>query len=205
MNWVPFATAVLGGAVGAVLTQLATFFRDWWNKREEGRFNALTLALALEAYAAECTEPHYALSNYVSSNYNTTEPSGTLPTLPEFSEKTNWRSLGVRTASDVLGFRVRVNTAHSALSDTWEFEGKVSAWGEAADTSIELGAAALLIARKLRSRFRLGAMPKEGRFDPEAFFTKHLADLQARRAQYEKSNAAMWADPVEGEGALAKC
>ncbi len=53
--------------MGAVLTQLATFFRDWWNKKEEGRFTALTLALVLEEYATECTGPYFDLSNYVSS------------------------------------------------------------------------------------------------------------------------------------------
>lgn len=199
MAWLPFATAVLGGTVGALLTQLATFFRDWWNKREEGRFTALTMALSLEAYASACSEPYFTLSTYVSSSYNTEEPSGSIPSLPDFSDKTNWRSLGVRAASDVLGFRVRVNTAHGALHDTWQFEGHVSAWGEAADAGIELGAAALEIARGLRAKFKLGPMPKAGRFDPEDFFKEHRADLERRRAEYKRDNAEMWADATKEE------
>jgi hypothetical protein len=201
MTWVQFATAVLGGTVGALLTQLATFFRDWWNKREEGRFEALTLALALEAYASNCSEPYFSLSNYVSSKYATEEPSGSVPSLPEFSEKTNWRSLGVKAASDVLGFRVRVNTAHGALSNTWEFDGKAVAWDEAADTGIELGAAALRIARGMRARFRLGRMPKQGHFDPEQFFAERLSDLESRRADREKNAVDLLSDMTPAQTA----
>ena len=39
--WTQFGTAVLGGAVGAVLTQAATFLRDRLNKHEEGTFLSL--------------------------------------------------------------------------------------------------------------------------------------------------------------------
>ena len=185
---VQLATAVIGGAVGAVLTQLATFFRDWLGKHEEGQFTGLTLALALEAYAWECTEPHFTFTNYVSSNQATAAPSGRLPTLPEFSEKTNWRSIGVKAASDVLGFRVKVNTAQGSLRDTWEFEGKVSAWSDADDIGIELGAAALTVARSLRSKFRLGPMSRGEHFDLEEFYTEQMAKLERQKAARETAD-----------------
>jgi hypothetical protein len=161
MVWAQFGTAVLGGAVGAVLTQAATFLRDWLNKREDGKFTALMLALALEDYASECTEPIFVLSNFVSSHHSTEEPSGSVPSLPVFAEKTNWRSIGVDHASSVLGFRVKVGTAHSALRDTWQFGGPASTWGSAADTAVELGAAALQIAGQLRAAFKLGLADRQ--------------------------------------------
>lgn len=181
MNWVSFATAVLGGAVGAVLTQLAIFVRDWLNKREEGRFTALTLALALESYAIECAGPYFDLANYVRSKYATPEPSGSLPALPEFSDKTNWRSIGVTAASDILGYRVKVNTAHGSIANTRQYDGQQGAWGEASESGIELGALALRIATGLRKKFRLGVMPKSENFDPAEFFAERLTASKAHR------------------------
>lgn len=184
-----FGFAVAGGVCGAVLTQAATFLRDWLNKAEDGRFTALTLALALEDYATRCSEPIFALSTYVDTNYGTPEPSGAVPGLPEFAEKTNWRSIGVQHASAVLGFRVRVDSVNGALHDTWFHEGKVSAWGEAADSAVELGASALEIADRLRLAFKLpAAQSHDGHFNPRKFFSQRLAQLQNRRAANRKAN-----------------
>ncbi len=162
---------------------------DWLNKQEDGKFTALMLALALEDYASECTEPIFVLSNFVSSHHSTEEPSGSVPSLPVFAEKTNWRSIGVDHASSVLGFRVKVGTAHSALRDTWQFEGPASTWGSAADTAVELGAAALQIAGQLRAAFKLGPADRQEGFDPQTFFSDRLADLKTRRAQFAKAVA----------------
>ena len=187
-----FGMAVLGGAVGAVLTQVATFYRDWLNKREDGKFTALTLALQLEAYASSCIEPIYALDNYASSKHQTVEPDGSLPSLPEFSEKTNWRSLGTRSAAAVLGFRVRVNNAHSLLGDVWRFDGSTAAWGQASDAAIELGFTALDVAQQLRRTFGLGPAPRHGSFDANKFFSEKHADLTTRRERARKSAGEMW-------------
>ena len=190
--WTQFGTAVLGGAVGAVLTQAATFIRDRLNKHEEGTFTALTLALGLEDYASECTTPIFALSNWDGSG-RTPEPSGSVPALPELSDKTNWRSIGVAHASSVLGFRVSVASAQSSVWTTWEFEGNVSAYAEASDRAIELGSGALEIARRLRTAFKLGPIPPQS-FDAEQFFAEQLADLKARTARQAEANATMWKD-----------
>jgi hypothetical protein len=186
----PFLTAVLGGAVGAVLTQAATFLRDWLTKTEEGQFTALTLALQLESYASTCAEPVYAIENYVEGH--TSEPSGSLPALPEFSDKTNWKGLGTQHASAVLGFRVEVNVLQGGVAQVWEIEGPVAAWGAAADSAVEAGADALRIAGDLRRAFRLGPMPKHGVFDPEEFFAVRLADLKKRRAEAMRIRGEVW-------------
>lgn len=189
-----FGLAVAGGACGAALTQAATFLRDWLNKGEEGKFTALTLALSLEDYAERCTEPHFTLDNYVSSKQSTQEPTGSVPSLPEFSDKTNWRSIGVDHASRVLGFRVRVKSAQNRLSDVWQFEGPVSAWGAAADDGIELGAAALDVATRLRAGFRLPERLAQASFDADEWFAEHLADVQKRRAATQLQMAEMFGD-----------
>ncbi|MDP3750090.1 MAG: hypothetical protein Q8Q88_23950 [Phenylobacterium sp.] len=203
MNFDQVGLAVAGGICGACLTQAATFLRDWLVKGEEGRFTALTLALALEDFASRCTQPVFALENYASSNFRTAEPSGSIPKLPEYPDRTSWRSIGVEHASNVLSFRVMVDSAHSYLSDVWEHEGSASVWGNASDKAVELGAAALEVAGKLRRAFTLPAMPKGDSFDAEVFFRDRLADLATRRTAYEKAGAEMWAE-LDAEVALTE-
>ena len=125
-------TGLLGAVVGSILTQLFTFFRYIWNKKDEGRFAALSLALTLEAYASECTKPFYDLSNYASSSGASSEPAGNVPQLMEYPQ-TNWRNLGMKHAITLLNYRVIVQSARSYVEGVADFDGTQGAWAEAAE------------------------------------------------------------------------
>ncbi|MGI4793808.1 MAG: hypothetical protein ACRYG8_06935 [Janthinobacterium lividum] len=62
-----FFIGAFGALLGATITQVYTYMRYRWNKREESRFLALLLALLLEGYASDCTGPFFELSNYANA------------------------------------------------------------------------------------------------------------------------------------------
>jgi hypothetical protein len=187
-----WGTALLGGTVGAFLTQLATVGRDAWNRRRDGKFTALLLALALEDYASECTDPIFELSNFDPRHGGAPEPSGSLPALPPFSDKTDWRSLGVELSAAVLALRVHVATAHGSLANTHQYEGRTSAWGEASSSAIELGSEALGVAKRLRARFKLPPLEISTRFDIVAFYAENIVALQKQRADWTERQKNFW-------------
>jgi hypothetical protein len=93
-----------GVVVGVVLNQGYTTFREWRGRRRSGEIAAMILAFALEDYADKCATTRATFVDYRSSRGASGEPDAGLPILPDFSEKTDWRSLGKKHTADVLGF-----------------------------------------------------------------------------------------------------
>jgi hypothetical protein len=186
-----FLLASAGGTIGAALTQSTTIFREWRNGKAEGRFTALMLALALEDHANKCTTPYFDLNNYASSRQQTAEPTGSIPPLPEYPDKFNWRSIGVNHTAEVLQYRVLVDAAQSYLSFAWQVDGNAGVWADASEKGIELGAAALRIAAKLRNNFGLPPKIKQANFDIDEFITKATQEIKDQKKRAHDSWKAL--------------
>lgn len=177
-----FGLAVAGGLCGAVLNHLITELRDYMGRRRSGQLAALQIALTLEQYASDCLDPIYDLANFGSSMGSTREPSGHVPVLAEYPTGVDWKSFGIKCTSDAFEFRVSVQHAQGYLFNVCEFDGAQSAWGYAALESAELGQKALLLATRLRLKFRLPVRRKHGDFDIEAVFREELEKAEAHKA-----------------------
>jgi hypothetical protein len=192
MNLPQALSGLLGGVVGAILAQVFAYIRYVWNKRDEGRFAALSLALTLEAYASECTEPFFALSNYASSSGAWSAPTGTIPQLADYPQ-TNWRNLGMKHAITLLNYRVVTQSARSYVESVAETDGRQGAWTDAADKGLELGAEAMRIAKELRSSFKLPPADILNDFDIGEFFKRELANISAQKAKFATGQAELMA------------
>lgn len=182
VTWGQFGLAVVGGVCGSVLTQAATFLRDWLTKKDEGRFTAMMLSLALEDYASRCATTVGTHDTYLSSKGSTAEPDASLPSLPPFAKKTNWRSVGVTHTSAVMGLRVNLDTANGYIADLGAHTDSGRVWDATAGKAVELGLAALKVSTELRKAFNLGPPPAIETV-PEYNVLEYLVREAAQRAE----------------------
>lgn len=194
----PLVIGVAGVFVGAVLNQGYTTFKEWRGRRRSGEIVAMILAFALEDYADKCASTRATFADYRSSRGASGEPDASLPILPDFSEKTDWRSLGKKYAADALAFHARVGIERGYVRAMWEHADADEGWSEVAARAVELGVAALKIAQRLRKDFRLDPPPAAPGWDVGEYLAREAEAVRKWREAERRSAAEDW-DELMGE------
>ena len=81
-------------------------------------------------------------------------PSINLASLPEFRQDIDWKVLGVKTANDLMSFRIRLENCASSIQVTGEFIDTDAAIDSTTKWSIKLGIQAWELGRQLRGSDR---------------------------------------------------
>lgn len=183
MNWI---TPLLSGVCGAALTQGVTIFLARLNLKKEGEITALLLALTLEEYASRCASYVIENENLADRGVDPDQAHTNMPVLSDFSEKTNWRSLGASLTEKVLQIKVHIANASNEISGDWEMGGNITAADTTGAKCLEVGVEALNTAEDLRRAFRLTAMPVTGEWSLRDYLHKELAAQEARKAAWRK-------------------
>jgi len=189
-----------GVVVGVVLNQGYTTVREWRGRRRSGEIAAMILAFALEDYADKCASTRATYADYRSSRGASGEPDSSLPVLPDFSDKTDWRSLGKKRTAEVLGFHARVGNERGYIRAMWQHADEGSGWPEVAARAVELGVAALKIARRLRKEFRLDPPPTAPGWDVGEYLEGEAEEVRKWRDAERRAGAEMWDELTGGAG-----
>ena len=194
LSWM---SAILGGLTGALLTQLATWLREGWNRRQDSRFAAMQLALLLDEYTANCAEQIADTEDYLSNSQHVSAPGGGVPSLPDSIDKTPWRLLGFRIMSDTMSLRVAVATTSGSLDADWMHSEKMDWLSDCSDGALALGLRANQVADDIYRRFGLKRPPPPNglpHFDVPKFLADHQGKRAVQRARYEESLAKSHAE-----------
>lgn len=184
-------TALLSGVLAAVLTQGVAWLREWLGESKEGKFAALYLAIALEAYADACSTLIYDSHNWDSSSGNTGREVGQIDNLPDYPA-VNWKTLGIEDTVAAMSFRSDVEFAQGQLTYMHEFSDDQDIVEQARVSAANVGLTAALLAKKFRSDNKLPALKR-------AFAEEHLRESKdkylERRRKVAQRRAADPDDP----------
>lgn len=200
-DWSPgkIAPIFLSGLLAAILTHAVGLLRDFWTKQEEAKTSSMFLTLALEAYADSCATREMDIGNHDRSGGHSGHAWATVPDFPEFSDKTNWRAIGVPLSMRVLECRARVITVQGYLEGILEFQGAEETVEETAFECIKLARHTLGVADALRGQFKLGE-----RVTPYSWNVSEYADRQhekmlVRRAADAETGPSVTMEPIDAE------
>jgi hypothetical protein len=159
----------------ALLTQFFGWVRDWLRDRREGKFAALYLAHALNAYTKACAHTVDDVGNHAASDGAVGRRHSNIPILPEYPE-VNWGALGIVLTEAVMEFRVAIDEEREGLEFQLEVDDGEDVEAAAIAEAIERGIAAADMARRLRARWKL-------REPAMGWAEEHLRETQANRAR----------------------
>lgn len=185
-------TALLSGVLAAIFTQGVAWLREWLGESKEGKFAALYLAIALDAYAEACSTLIYDSENWESSRGNAGRAVGQIDSLPEYPA-VNWKALGIVDTEAAMSFRTDVDWARGQLTVMQEANDADDIVEQARMSAAEMGLAAAMLAKQFRFDKKLGALRR-------AFAEEHLREskgryLERRREVAERREAARAANP----------
>lgn len=185
-------TALLSGVLAALFTQGIGWLREWWGETKEGKFAALYLAIALEAYADACSTLIYDSHNWDSSSGNAGREVGQIDSLPDYPA-VNWKALGIEDTVAAMSFRSDVDFAQGQLTYMHEFSDDDDIVEQARMSAADMGLAAALLAKQFRFDKKLPALKR-------AFAEEHLREskdkyLEQRRKVAERQAADRAANP----------
>lgn len=178
--------------LAAALTQVFSIARDWWMKGHSAKFGALHLAIALEAYADECSTLLSDSEAYEASDGSGGRPRGRLSDLPPYPDEIDWKALGLRLTTAALTFRVAIGTANAKVAGAFEYGDDDDGVQEVREAAARLGSKAATLAKDIRASH--GIEPQE--LDAEWNVVTYLLERQAvyvqLRARQRESNQRMW-------------
>lgn len=179
--------------LAAALTQVFAIARDWWTKGTSAKFGALYLAVALEAYADECSALLSDSEAYSASHHQAGRWRGQLPELHPCPDDVEWKALGLRLTTAALAFRVAIATARSKVADAFDYGDENDGVQAAREVAASLGLKAVALASDLRRSH--GVDPREND-DPNWNVETHLAERQVAylqlRERQKVMNQLMW-------------
>ncbi|WP_299009399.1 hypothetical protein [uncultured Caulobacter sp.] len=185
-DFVKWVAPVAGAVLGSGFTQFVTWRLSKATLQKEGQITALLLALTLEEYASRCASYVIENENLADRGADPDQAHTNMPVLSDFSEKTNWRSLGASLTEKVLQIKVHIANASNEISGDWEMGGNITAADTTGAKCLEVGVQALNTAEDLRRAFRLNAMQMTGEWSLRDYLHKGLAAQEARKAALRK-------------------
>lgn len=151
---IDFMTAsgiILGSSVVATLvSQAFQIVHDKLTAKKDGGFSALYVAIELEAYASKCAYLISDINNYTDSNGAAGELHQNINKFQEYSQKVDWKSLGLQNTTQAMSFKIEVENTCAWVSDAWEFMDDDVVLSLILSESARLGLKALNLAEKLR-------------------------------------------------------
>lgn len=185
-------TALLSGVLAAAFTQGIAWLREWWGETKEGKFSALYLAIALEAYADACSTLIYDSHNWDSSSGNVGREVGQIDSLPDYPA-VNWKALGIEDTVAAMSFRSDVDSARGSLTNLHEYGDEDDIVEQVRVSAAEIGLAAAMLAKRFRSDKKLPAL----RESPAEEHLRESQDryLERRRKVEERRAVARAANP----------
>jgi len=191
MNSPNLLTALLSGVLAAAFTQGIGWLREWSGETKEGKFAALYLAIALEAYADACSTLIYDSHNWDSSSGNAGRAVGQIDSLPDYPE-VNWKALGIEDTVAAMSFRSDVDFARSYLTAMHEFDDDDDIVEQTRMSAAEMGLAAAMLAKRFRFDKRLPALKRasaeEHLRESKEKYLERRAKVAARRAAERAAN-----------------
>jgi hypothetical protein len=155
VDWVVLGSLILtSSVVAAALTHGLGIWKETWDRHRQGKFSTLYVCLELERYAADSASLVGDQKTYESSRGAAGEEASGVVPLTEFRGDIDWGALGIKATTDVLQFRVEVDSVRAMLSDLWQHIGE-EIHREAAEYAVDLGLTAIDLAESLRKSRKL--------------------------------------------------
>lgn len=177
--------------LSAGMTVGAAWLRERLGERREGKFAALTIALALERYAEACSDALYDSHNFVSSSGSFGRDLASVDDLPEYPS-VNWKALGIDDTEAAMSFRTDVDFEQGRLASMREFVDDDEVLEQARVSVAEVGSAAANLAKRLRSTRGLRPLARDGREvhlrDSKVEYAELRAKVAAARAAHRMKN-----------------
>lgn len=185
-------TLAAGSSVlASVVTQGLNEWRDRIKNKRESAFSSLYLALALEAYASECSTVISESENYEASDESAGSPQGNIPTLGEYPSSVDWKSLGIAPTTDAMSFQVEVETTRAMIRGSWEYGDEEDIVPQVREEAARLGLKALTLASTFRREAKVAAVQFHGDWNLKAHLEDRAEHYVERRKRREASNRAM--------------
>lgn len=190
--WQTFISVGLGSGFALGVTKFFfDWFKDWRDRRGKQQFFALRLASTLEGFAIRCARNVSSHQMHAEHDGNVGGPiSGIKP--PQFPENTPYELIDPSLVDAIFDFPQRCEMAEEAAYFWWDVVGDSDAYSEALEeNTIEVGVLALLIARRLRTKYRLQSRNLTfGQWSIDEFFDSESKAIMDRKKKHDARNAA---------------
>ena len=182
---------VAGSSVlAAVVTQGASWIRDWVKQIKDGSYAALYLAIALESYASECASCIGESENYDSSGGHAGNIHGNIPDLPAYPDSVEWKPLGIARTAEAMSFRVEIETIKAMITDHWDYLDEDDVVPMVREEAARLGSKALELAIDFRNAWKIAAVDYNDEWNVRSFLVGRIERYQelklARQKQQQK-------------------
>lgn len=157
-----------GGLTGAFLNQVWTEVRGRWSERKDAKITALFIIAELDAYVAACARRRQDVINNETTDGEMGHPWRTIPEVPLFSDKTNWRAVGIKTTHKVMTLRATAASHNAELEGLWEIIDAEDVVNFASDYCVEIGVKAATLSEKLAAIFGIKPLD-EGEWDAASY------------------------------------
>lgn len=117
IGWIQIVGLVAGSSVlAALVNQGITIFREHLRRNGEARLSALYVALALEAYASDCSSIISDCDKFAGTKGKMGVRHDNLPLLTAYPMEVDWKALGIQTTATAMTLRVTVEAARARFS-----------------------------------------------------------------------------------------
>ncbi len=208
-------SAAIIGLVGVILGSILTSFKDWvahfLKQRNNGRYAAVLIIVALDEYVQKCVAVVYDDGTSEGRPAGRTEqgeeyctPQVECPEPPVFSSDIDWKSISFKlmyralTLSNTARETDRYIQAAAENSSPLDYD---EVFDARQDGYANLGLEAISIARELRKEFSLPAIPAKistHNWDAQEFLQSKRDEIENCR-KASASPSMMVAEEIEGE------
>ncbi|WP_436063723.1 MULTISPECIES: hypothetical protein [unclassified Phenylobacterium] len=171
--------------LAAIFTQGLGWLRDFWRERRDGKFAALYIATALEAYARTCATLVSESETYDRSDQNAGKPHGNIVDMPEYPD-VEWKAFGIKDSEKAMAFRTKIDSDRSMFTGLWEHLDEDDIVPEVREKAAQHGLTALGMASTLRAKHNLLPLDDFGEFTTEGYLTEKRDEYVARRVKEEE-------------------
>ncbi len=180
-------TVVAGSSVvAALVTQGVSIVRDWRKEKRDGKFSALYLAIALEAYAEECATLIMDSENYRNSGGHAGTPHGNIEGIPDYPDAIEWKAFGIKDTTRAMSFRVEVDTRKNHIKDYWEYGDEDDILPLVREEAARLGSKALELAKSFRKSWVIDPVNYRGEWNVSDYLSESLEKHRKRRESLEE-------------------
>ncbi|GEM_PF-3472384 len=177
-----------GGLTGAFLNQVWTEVRGRWSERKDAKVTALFIIAELDAYVAACAHRRQDIINNDTSDGIIGHPWHTIPEVPQFSDKTNWRAVGLKPTHKVMSLRATAASHNAELEGLWDIIDAEDVVNCASDYCVETGLRAAALAEMLRTRFKIDPLD-EGEWDAASYLRSQGKVIEQRKQDESRRDA----------------
>jgi hypothetical protein len=147
-------TIISSFGLGSVITFFLGCLREWWSKESqkesEAAYLAMRLAVILEDFVVKCL--YKSWHDEAVLNQGLVELEYSLPPLSPYPKDSDWKSLDLKLAGQVLSFENEITAAAASCKFQGMWEGNKIA---SADETIVAGVNAWKLAQSLREKYNL--------------------------------------------------